>query len=65
MIDLTKPNPGSDEAIKAGCTCPVIDNGYGRGYYGGDNFVISMNCPLHTIEVEELQKMIGIDNERN
>ena len=28
-------NPGSDEAIAAGCTCPVIDNGHGRGYMGG------------------------------
>lgn len=21
-----KPNPGSDEAVAAGCTCPVMDN---------------------------------------
>ena len=24
-------NPGSDEARKAGCTCPVMDNAHGRG----------------------------------
>lgn len=39
-------NPGSDEAIDQGCTCPVIDNGHGRGsYYGG--FVIDSGCKLH------------------
>lgn len=25
------PRPGSEEAIKAGCNCPVIDNNYGMG----------------------------------
>ena len=46
--------PGSDEAIAAGCTCPVIDNDYGRGCMGGVKddtgqtvFVISGDCPLH------------------
>lgn len=24
--------PGSPEAQKQGCTCPVMDNQYGRGY---------------------------------
>lgn len=66
MIDLIgKFNPGSKEAIKQGCTCPVIDNGYGKGYLGTDNFICSMTCPLHTIETEELQKMLGINNECN
>ena len=47
-------NPGSDEAIAAGCTCPVIDNGHGRGCMGGVKddqvrtvFIISSDCPLH------------------
>ena len=51
-------NPGSDEAIAAGCTCPVIDNGHGRGCMGGVTddkgqtvFVISGGCPLHGIAV--------------
>jgi len=26
-----KPNPGSDEAIKLGCKCPVLDNEHGAG----------------------------------
>lgn len=44
-----KPNPGSDEAIKAGCLCPVIDNHYGRGAYGdGKAFWYTENCPIHT-----------------
>ena len=50
-----KPNPGSDAAINAGCTCPVLDNGHGRGYMGGARnrdtgeimFVYNANCPLH------------------
>jgi len=41
-------NPGSDEAIDNGCTCPVLDNGHGRGYMGVEGkFVISFDCPLH------------------
>ena len=32
------PNPGSDAAIEAGCTCPVLDNGHGKGVGGnGEN----------------------------
>ena len=43
-----KPNPGSDEAIKAGCTCPVLDNGRGRGSSFGDGaYWINANCPLY------------------
>lgn len=48
--DLPAPgNPGSPEAVAAGCTCAVIDNHYGRGfmYGGGLSFWITANCPLH------------------
>ena len=38
-----QPNPGSDEAIAKGCTCPVLDNGHGKGYFQ----VIRADCPLH------------------
>ena len=42
------PNPGSDAAIKAGCTCPVMDNGHGRGAYGmAGQYWITEGCPLH------------------
>jgi hypothetical protein len=47
-------NPGSNEALDAGCLCPVMDNAHGRGYMGGAKdehgntvFVISELCPLH------------------
>lgn len=46
--DKREANPGSDEAIAAGCACPVIDNGHGRGYMGQpDVFVYTVGCPLH------------------
>jgi hypothetical protein len=44
--------PGSDEALDAGCTCPVLDNGHGAGR-GGDGarygWVISGTCKLHAV----------------
>lgn len=44
------PNPGSDAALDLGCTCPVLDNGHGRGYQGNpDLFAMSLDCPLHGI----------------
>jgi hypothetical protein len=46
---MTKtPNPGSDEAIDAGCTCPVLDNAHGKGYKGIEGrFVYNLECPIH------------------
>jgi hypothetical protein len=44
------PNPGSDEAITQGCTCPVLDNGHGCGRVdanGQPMFWINFKCPLH------------------
>lgn len=42
------PNPGSDDAIEMGCTCPILDNGHGRGsYYGKDVFIYADGCPVH------------------
>lgn len=48
--------PGSDEALDAGCLCPVMDNGHGRGYLGGMTdpktgktmYVVRSDCPIHT-----------------
>ena len=44
-------NPGSDEAIKEGCTCPVMDNYHGEGAYrdsdGNPVFWYSGDCPVH------------------
>ena len=42
------PNPGSDDARKRGCTCPVMDNCHGRGAYGvAGHYWITEGCPLH------------------
>jgi hypothetical protein len=51
-------NPGSQEAILAGCTCPVKDNRQGKGIFtdceaasfGGPVFWYAENCPLHRSE---------------
>lgn len=52
-----KPNPGSNEAVEAGCSCPRMDNSHGRGAYGGakgedarPQFWIREDCPLHALE---------------
>jgi hypothetical protein len=45
------PNPGSNEALKAGCFCPVSDNNHGRGrFWPGcvkPVFWINNKCPIH------------------
>jgi len=43
-----KPNPGSDEAMNLGCTCPRMDNCHGKGINGdGRLFWINQKCPVH------------------
>jgi len=43
-----KPAPGSPDALAKGCTCPVLDNGHGRGYMGRPGiYVMNGDCPLH------------------
>lgn len=52
---MNKPNPGSDEAIKLGCTCPVLDNHH--GHIGIDNargFWVNGDCPLHGEDTKDL-----------
>jgi hypothetical protein len=43
------PNPGSPEAVMRGCTCPQIDNHYGKGEprKDGPTFWIAGNCQMH------------------
>ena len=41
------PNPGSDAAIKMGCTCPFLDKCHGKGGDPFGNFWIDLNCPIH------------------
>jgi hypothetical protein len=58
MIDDPKmPNPGSAEAVAAGCTCAVLDNCRGAGAYvredGSLEFWITQGCPIHAPEVKD------------
>lgn len=58
------PDPGSAEAVKQGCKCPVIDNHRGRGFMGiPGRFVIMGNCPLHASMLDELPKRDIPDDE--
>ncbi len=57
---IDRPNPGSEEALALGCTCPFGDNCGGRGAWGTDTkpdnekvFWKSGNCPLHGTEAAE------------
>lgn len=50
------PNPGSPEAVNAGCTCAVLDNCRGAGI-GGDGskhgWWITAECPVHAPQTPE------------
>jgi len=51
---MNKIPPGSDEAIKKGCICPIEDNHHGDGCgWKGDNgeplFWVTADCPLHGV----------------
>lgn len=43
----SQPNPGSPEAVKLGCICPVIGNQHGKGIGTGGTFWTDGKCPLH------------------
>jgi len=49
------PPPGSDEALLLGCSCPVMDNYHGQGWFahGERQFMVAMDCPLHSPENEK------------
>lgn len=50
MDDEVRPDPGSDEARKLGCVCPVVDNQRGKGAYikdGKPQFWIAQSCVVH------------------
>lgn len=60
MSETTTPAPGSQAARDAGCRCPIIDNGYGKGIYGGairepdgsPAFWYVDDCPVHVAPTE-------------
>lgn len=51
MVTSSHLPPGSTEAQEAGCRCPVMDNGRGRGLWTDENgttqYVMRQDCPLH------------------
>jgi len=50
MTEEMTPAPGSFEARDLGCTCPVFDNHYGRGFAGDGmvyGWIITEGCPVH------------------
>ncbi|MFA5133172.1 MAG: hypothetical protein WC444_07640 [Candidatus Paceibacterota bacterium] len=51
--NLEKPSPGSPDAIKLGCTCPILDNYGGRGL-GKGMFWINKVCPIHGTPTHEV-----------
>ena len=51
---LRLPNPGSPEAEAVGCTCPIMDNSYGKGYFMQPNvFVYNLECRIHGEEARQ------------
>jgi hypothetical protein len=54
---MTIPNPGTEEAIKQGCICPVIDNHHGRGVLMGKDpkpqFWYTADCPVHDPKIKQ------------
>ena len=54
----TQPPPGSPEAIKKGCRCPILDNHHGKGYHGIQGiYVYSGNCPLHAVARDHVEQI--------
>jgi len=54
VSDIVDYDPGSPEAIAAGCTCSPVLNNDGAGNLGQDGrarFVCDQGCPLHGLAV--------------
>ena len=47
--EAATPNPGSDEAVAQGCTCPTLDNARGDAdlAISRGGFWVSPGCPVH------------------
>ncbi len=43
--------PASKEAIKLGCTCPVLDNSRGQGYMKLGMYWANDSCPVHNMSL--------------
>ena len=47
---MAAPNPGTRDAVINGCSCPVIENCYGKGRYADGSkygWFVYPDCPLH------------------
>lgn len=56
-MDDWKYYPGSFEAREKGCSCPVIDNHYGKGYRGDyQSYIMSDDCKIHGRGYEDPSK---------
>ncbi len=43
-----RPRPGSDEALRYGCTCDIRDNNHGqRAPYPPNGWYVTGGCPVH------------------
>lgn len=59
--NLAPPTPGSPTAVAAGCRCPVIDNGHGKGcgWIGDDEeplYIVNELCRLHALRAKYQQQ---------
>jgi hypothetical protein len=44
------PNPGSPEAVAAGCICPVLDNNHGSfAPFADEGWWLNGRCPVHVL----------------
>lgn len=60
-MNILERYPGSHSAIKAGCTCPVIDNHYGKGRREDYNeYLVNDTCPLHSRIIKQNQAEIEL-----
>jgi len=57
-------NPGSAEAQEHECTCPVIDNNYGKGVKQGKKllFWMTADCPLHGTNSKQIFKLKELED---
>lgn len=58
VVKADAPNPGSVEAVRLSCTCPVLDNRHGHGVPtdNGPIFWMADSCPIHGPAAREVTK---------
>ena len=70
----TQPTPGSQDARRNGCICPIIDNNHGGGCGrthpdGTPMFWVVEDCPIHSADLrrarEEAAGRMAAEYEQN